>query len=129
MTPGFAMPFIDDLGVEVVHAGGGRAELRLPIRPGHLNGYGRAHGGVIAALIDVAVGAAAAIDPNGAGLRPNLTLALTTQFVLPAPAEGVLIARARLRGGGARVVFVDAEVTDPQGAVIAAGTATLQYAR
>jgi uncharacterized protein (TIGR00369 family) len=129
MTSGFAMPFMDELGVEVLSAGGGQAELRLPIRPAHLNAFGGAHGGLVAALIDIAVGAAAAIDPVEPGLRPNLTLALTTQFLRPAPAEGVLTARAAVRGGGAQVSFVDCEVIAADGGVIAVGTATLQYLR
>jgi acyl-coenzyme A thioesterase 13 len=129
MTSGFGMPFMDELGVEVLSAGGGRAELRLAIRPAHRNAFGGAHGGLVAALIDIAVGAAAAIDPVEPGLRPNVTLALTTQFVQPAPGEGVLTARAAVRGGGAQVCFVDCEVTAADGAVIAVGTATLQYAR
>jgi acyl-coenzyme A thioesterase 13 len=121
---GFAMPFMAALGVEIISAGGGKAELRLAIRPEHINGLGGAHGGVIAALIDVAVGAAAAIE--GDGLRPTLTLALTTQYLRPAPGSGSLIARATVRGGGTQVTFVDAEVVT-DGATIATGTATLQY--
>jgi acyl-coenzyme A thioesterase 13 len=128
MTPGFAMPFMDELGVEIISAGGGAAELRLVIRPAHRNAFGGAHGGLIAALIDVAVGAAAAIDAAEPGLRPNLTLSLTTQYLRPAPGEGVLTARARLRGGGAQTAFVDCDVLGPDGARLAVGTATLQYA-
>jgi uncharacterized protein (TIGR00369 family) len=128
MTPGFTMPFMDTLGVEVVRAGGGRAEVKLVIRPEHLNAFGGAHGGLLAALIDIAVGAAAAIDPVEPGLRPNLTLSLTAQYLRPAPGAGVLTARASLRGGGAQTAFVDCEVVNADGARLAVGTATLQYA-
>jgi uncharacterized protein (TIGR00369 family) len=124
---GFTMPFMQALGIEVVAAGGGQASLRLSIRADHLNGFDGAHGGLIAALIDVAVGAAAAIDPDGPGLKVNQTLSLTTLHFGPAPREGILIARARRRGGGSRIVFVDAEVRDAAETLIATGTATLRY--
>src|SRR6266852_6071059 len=101
--PSFTMPFMQSLGIEIVQAGGGRATLQLHIRPEHLNGFDGAHGGLVAALIDVAVGAAAAIDPDGPGLRVNQTLALTTLYHGPAPRQGVLTARATRRGGGRQV--------------------------
>jgi len=122
----FTMPFMTALGAELVSAGGGRAEVRLTVRPDHLNGHGGAHGGVLAALIDIAVGAAAAVDLDGPGFRPNVTLAYTTQFLRPAPATGTLTARATVRGGGAQVSFVDAALSGPDGEVIATGTATLR---
>jgi uncharacterized protein (TIGR00369 family) len=120
----FDMPFMRSLGVRIIRAGAGRAELSLEVRPEHLNAFGNAHGGLVAALIDVAVGAAAAIGNDT--LRPNLTLALTTQYLRPAPAVGMLVAYAQVRGGGAQVAFVDATVS-ADGEPIAIGTATLQY--
>jgi len=125
MSAGFAMPFLTALGAELVQAGGGDAEVGLVIRPEHLNGFGGAHGGVLAALIDIAVGAAAA--SNGSPLRPNVTLALTTQYLRPAPGAGRVVAFARRRGGGGQIAFVDAEVRAPDGVVLATGTATLRF--
>jgi len=123
----FAMPFLQALGVELLEAGGGVAALKLTIRPDHLNAFGGVHGGVIAALLDIVVSAAAAIDIDGPGFRPNLTLALTTTHLSPAPGEGALTARAAVRGGGAQIAFVDAEVQTADGTPIATGTATLRY--
>jgi len=115
------------LGIEIAEAGGGRAVLRLAIRPEHLNGFDGAHGGLLAALLDVAVGAAAAIDADGPGLKLNQTLSMTVLYHHPAPRQGVLTARASRRGGGRQVVFVDAEIRGADDALIATGTATLRY--
>ena len=59
---GYRPPVTEDfrtiLGVEAVDAGDGRAELRLEASDQHLNPAGTVHGGVLASLVDMAMGEA-----------------------------------------------------------------------
>ena len=109
-------PYGRHLGMEVVNAAAGRAEVRLTLAPHLCNRRGVAHGGAIASLLDTALGAAVV-----SSLAPEEwcgTTQLSVQFSDPARA-GPLIARGRLVRRGRHIGFAEGEVFDANERVVA----------
>lgn len=119
-------PWQDTLGFTVTGWGPDSAEITLPLAAKHGNRYGIPHGGVLASLLDTAMGFAGCYtgDPD----RPQLamTLSMTTNFLSVARGQ-TLIARGRKTGGGAKTFFAEATITDDTGAVIATATGVFRY--
>ena len=109
------------LGIELESRGDGEARCTLEVGPQHLNRRGVAHGGVLAALLDSALGAAVI------SAMPEewwcATTSLTTQFVAGAGA-GRLVATGRVLRRGQAVAFAAGEVRDERGAIVAAASGT-----
>jgi len=111
--------FTGSIGLEVVRADeGDEAEAALDAGDDHLNRHGTVHGGVVATLVDSAMGAAVAME----GVAP-VTVGLTVTYLEPAR-PGRLTARARVRRRGSRITVVEAEVTDPDDQAVAHAVAT-----
>ena len=72
----------------------------------HLNPHGTVHGGVLATMLDVAMGEAVA---QAGGDRP-VTVSLTVTYLEPGR-EGRLEATAQVRKRGKRLLVVEGEVT------------------
>ena len=72
----------------------------------HLNPHGAVHGGLLATMLDVAMGEAVA---QAGGDRP-VTVALTVTYLEPGR-PGRLEATARVRKRGKRLLIVEGEVT------------------
>ncbi|MEM9796058.1 MAG: PaaI family thioesterase [Pseudomonadota bacterium] len=104
----------------------GRCWLDLDDR--HLNRHGVLHGGIAATLLDTASGVTGSLSVDPAGRTPFLTIALSTNFVAPAR-TGRVTATGTLRGGGRSLSFIDAELTDDQGRLIATSTGTFKRVR
>lgn len=81
------------------------------------------HGGVISTLIDTAAAAAAWSTPDGSVPGAATTVGLTVEFLRAARATD-LRAVARVIKRGSSLCFIDAEVTDPGGDLIAKGVVT-----
>jgi acyl-CoA thioesterase len=113
------------LGVEVDDAREGWVRLRVPIRDALRNADGApVHGGVYAALVDMAVGGAiGTIHDESAGGVGQTTLDLNVSF-LSASAGSVIFAEGRLLRRGRTIVFGEATITDATGKVLAVGRAT-----
>ncbi len=97
--------FRDYLGIEVVEVGEFYAVLECRVRREYLNKLGTVHGGLIAALIDLAMGVAANWDGN-----VRFALHISVDFLSPGYEGETLRAVARKSGGGRRVVFLEVEV-------------------
>ena len=114
-------PFWDHLGCELLHAGPGTATVRLPNRPEHgrssNSGGGSAHGGAIAALVDMA--ASCALLTQLTPEEGRTTIDLTVHYL--APARGELRATAVVRRRGGRTAVIDVEVNAGDGALAALG--------
>lgn len=114
-------PFNTYLGTRVLAAGDGTAEVVIDLEPHHLNGRGVAHGGVVTALLDTALGAAVISS------MPRewwcATTSLTTQFIDGA-GSGRLSAKGQVLRRGARVAFATGEVRDAGGRLIATANGT-----
>ncbi len=84
----------------------------------HLNPHGTVHGGVLATMIDVAMGSAVAEGTDGI----PVTVSLTVTYLEPGK-PGRLEAVARVRKRGKRLTMIEAEVTQ-DGDVVADALAT-----
>ncbi len=106
------------VGLDVARSDDGDAEVVLDVTDEHLNSHGSVHGGAIATLVDVAMGAAVATD----GSRP-VTIEMKVTYLEPA-SGGRLVAAARVRRRGSRITIVEADVTDDGGEAVAHAIAT-----
>lgn len=109
------------MGNEITSFGEGECEMRLLLQPHHLNPGGIVHGGVIAALIDSAIGLALRTR-LGPGSR-HVTLTLDVQYVRMVRG-GTLTAKGRAVHSGSRAGFGEATMDDEAGRLVAKGTAT-----
>lgn len=112
-------PFHRWLGVTVDEATSGRAVLRIPPNKEFVGNpfIPAVHGGIVAALIDLAGGAALFVD-----LRfPTPTIDMRVDYLRPAYAGKALLADARVKSLGKTVAFVDIDVTDEDGRLVATG--------
>lgn len=109
-------PFNSYLGTDVRRVAAGEANVVLELAPQHLNNRGVAHGGVIASLLDSAMGAAVifAIPPEWW----CATTSLSVQF-LEGARKGRLTAEGRVLRRGGRVAFAGGEVRDESGKLVA----------
>ena len=103
--PEVPAPFNALLGVRFVSWSDDMADLQLTITHDHLNG---------------------AFAGEGRPGHRCLTLSLTTSFVGPAVEGDVLTARARIAGGGRKLVFVQGEVLNQDGQRLAHGDAVIK---
>jgi uncharacterized protein (TIGR00369 family) len=113
------------LGVEVADAREGWVRLRVRVRDEVRNAAGApVHGGVLSALVDMAVGGAlGTVSETSEGGVNQTTLDLNVSFV--AAASGAeIFAEGRILKRGRTIVFGEATVTDESGQLVAAGRAT-----
>jgi uncharacterized protein (TIGR00369 family) len=117
--------FWRQLGVEVVDAKPGWVRLRVPVRDELRNAAGApVHGGVMSALVDMAVGGAlSTMHEASAGGVGQTTLDLNVSFIAAASGDDVF-AEGRILRRGRTVAFGEAAITDGQGALVAVGRAT-----
>lgn len=110
------------VGMEVLRADDDGSEFRIEIEDRHLQAYGTAHGGVLAGLIDAAMGLAilARVPDRGCA-----TVELKVNFLAPA-APGLLSAQGRVVSQGRRTVVAWADVLDAGGTHVACGLGTFQ---
>jgi uncharacterized protein (TIGR00369 family) len=125
MNPLAASPFSAHLGLQVVEWSPGKAVVSVEITDSLKNRRGDAHGGVTATLLDAALGIACQSHSNE--WKSEGTVTLNVQFI--EPARGTLRAEARLLRAGRTVAFVEGEVRDQSGAIVAKATATFKIER
>jgi len=120
-----AFPLLHALGMEPAEIGEGTGSLRLTIHDSHLRVGDIMHGGVAAALLDTALGLAAAT------MAPKQHDVVTAQFsinyVKPARVGDELIGAGRVLHSGRRTCVASAEVRTSAGDLVAVGTGTLMF--
>ncbi len=118
------------LGVEVMDAREGYARLRVPVRDELRNADDAPlHGGVISALVDMAVGGAlGTLHDFAAGGVGQATLDLNVSF-LGAVRGGGVVAEGRILKRGGTIAFGEAELRDDEGALVAKGRVTYMILR
>jgi uncharacterized protein (TIGR00369 family) len=114
------IPYIAHLGIVTEELEPGRARLVFDLRPELANSFGGAHGGVILSLLDIA--ATTATRTLHPGSRGVVTIDLSTSFL--DAGKGRLIADARVLRDGRSAVFVEAEVRNIDGGLVARAMAT-----
>lgn len=113
-----AVPFLRFFDTEVIATARGRARLSLPLRPEHANSYGNAHGGVVAALVDMAAGVALRT------LKVRVvTVETAANYFLPAAIGGRLTADARVVHEGRKLLHAEIDVVNEENALVAKGRA------
>jgi len=116
------IPFNMLLGVRLTRLHRDGVTIECELRHELTNSAGVAHGGVAAALADVAVGMA--INRHFGGKRPITTVEMKVNYFRPA-AEGHIFARSRLLRIGSTLCVGSVDLTDAQGDAI--GTALVTY--
>ena len=111
------------VGMRVTRADAEGSEFTLDVTPALLQGYGTAHGGAIAGLLDAAMALAilGRLD-EGEGCA---TVEMKLNYTGPAP-PGRLLARGRVLHQGRRTVVAAAEADDEQGRMVACAQGTFQ---
>jgi uncharacterized protein (TIGR00369 family) len=111
------------VGMRVERADADGSEFTITVGDGHLQAYGTAHGGVLAGLVDAAMGLAILGRlPDGDGCA---TIEMKLNFLAPAN-PGVLRGRGRVLQQGRRIVVAWGEAVDADGRTVACGMGTFQ---
>lgn len=109
------------MGLELVSLGEGTSEVRLQLEPHHLNPGGIAHGGVIATLLDMAIGLANRTQLGFS--KTHVTIQLQINY-LRAVTQGTITARGTSVHAGSRTGYGEAVLVDEAGTMLARATGT-----
>ncbi|TDR90496.1 PaaI family thioesterase [Enterovirga rhinocerotis] len=121
---GATIPFADHCGIEEIGVVDGTTRLRVRPQPHHLNNIGIAHGGLVATLLDIAMGTACRTQIG----CPVMTLDMQIAFL--APGRGTLIGIGRVVRAGRSILFVESEVRcEEDDALVAKGSGLFKPAR
>lgn len=101
----------------------GRVKIAFMAKPEFCNASGNVQGGFLAAILDDCMGPAVLIATN-AKVYPS-TIDLNVQFLAPAQ-PGQLIGMGRVVRIGKTIGFVEAELEDSRGDLIARATASVR---
>jgi uncharacterized protein (TIGR00369 family) len=119
-------PIAELIGFEITSGGDGRAVMTLNAGPQHANPMGTLHGGVLCDIGDAAMGYAFA-STLGEG-ETFTTVDLRANFLRPVW-NAVLRAEANVVHRGRTVGYVECDVTDEKGRVIAKLSSTCMVLR
>ena len=124
--PADARPYYRLLGLQTeAGTAPGHARIRLEGRPELSNARGDIHGGVVASLLDAAMGVAVrSAYEEGEGAT---TVSITVNYL--EPGRGTLVATARVMRAGQSLASVEAEVVDQSARRVAHGVATMRIIR
>lgn len=101
----------------------GRTTWRMPADERFTNPVGMIQGGFLAACCDSAMGAATVTWAKGEKVF-SANAEMKISFLRPVRAGGMLTCASRVVSGGRRVAFVEADVTDDQGHLVAKASST-----
>jgi len=108
----------DHLDIYFSALGDGMAEMEIPVAPMHYDSIGIVHGGVLAGLLDDAMGMAM-LTKNKVGV----TTSLDVHYLKSASKGDVLRAEANVTRNGKRMVFCEGKVFNQKGDLLATGQA------
>jgi uncharacterized protein (TIGR00369 family) len=116
-------PFIGTLGMKVVSLEKDVARLELPFKEELVTIGDVVHGGAISSLIDTAAAAAAWSGAEDVDNIRGTTVSLNVSF-LAAARSSMVTAEARAIRRGKNLCFLEIDVTDESGTLVAKGIAT-----
>lgn len=114
------------LGYKLVEWEQDRAVLHCPMERKLTNRQGQPHGGMLATLMDTAMGYCGCYAGSDQVSIHCMTLTLTSNFLSRAKGK-LLIAEGLRTGGGKRVFFAEATVKDETGELIATASGSFRY--
>ena len=118
----FRIPANDTFGFERLESDDGTPMFRWTVPDEYCNSAGNLQGGVMAAFADAVLGGLCASElPND--FYPALA-EMKIQFLRPAPAGTTIVATGRVLRAGKRLIFVEAEITNEDGKLLAKITGT-----
>jgi acyl-CoA thioesterase len=116
--------FGDFLGMDFEIQEKGVVIYEMTIEKKHLATPKAAHGGSVAGLIDAALGVAC-LSQVCEEDKVVATVSLTINYLLPANLDDKITAVARVVKSGNRLLFVEGQVTNQQGELIATASGTM----
>ena len=116
------IPFNTLLGIKLTRTHSDGVTIECALRHELTNSAGVAHGGVAAAIADVAVGMA--LNRHFGGKRPITTVEMKINYFLPAT-DGHIFARSRLLRIGSTLCVGRVDLTNTEGKQL--GTALVTY--
>jgi uncharacterized protein (TIGR00369 family) len=123
------IPFVEELGLELLKFEGGQAEIALDLREALCNSRLVAHGGVLMSLLDVVMAHAARSPEAGGDGQPRgtgvVTIEMKTSFMRPG--VGRLLAQGTLVQGTMSLAFCEGTVLDERGRIVARASGTFKY--
>ena len=121
------IPFVKEMGIELLLGDNGRSRLELEVLPQYLNGWGAVHGGVTMTALDVAMAVAArSLEPDGYGV---VTIEMKTSFLQAGPTQGRLVASGTCVHRSSSMAFCEAEIRDEADRVVARASGTFKFLR
>lgn len=114
------IPFRESLGISAETSGDGISEIVLEVGTQHMNAAKVAHGGLIATLLDIAMGTAL----RSLASEPSYAITIDMQIQYLAPARGRIFTRGRVLRHGARIHFTEADVRSENGDLLATARGT-----
>lgn len=121
------IPFLNEIGVELISFGDGQAQVAVDLQGRHMNSWAVAHGGLTMTLLDVAMSLAGrSIFPQAKGA---VTVEMNTSFVQPGGKPGSrLIATGRAFHRSISMCFCEGEVRNGD-KLVAKAMGTFKYLR
>jgi uncharacterized protein (TIGR00369 family) len=103
------IPFLKDLGVELLGMANGEATIALDLLPRHMNSWHVTHGGVTMTLLDVVMSMAGrSLDPDARG---GVTIEMKTSFLQPGGTPGCrIVAKGKAYHRSTTMCFCEGEV-------------------
>jgi len=117
--------YSDLVGLRLLEREDGMARIGVTVTEAHVNTNGTAHGGVVTSIVDTACGAAMAYQ-SSIGKNGVATISIQVSYLAPAFTGDELVATARCRGRGRRILTLDAEVRNQKDELVAIGICTLR---
>ncbi|AZN39451.1 PaaI family thioesterase [Paenibacillus albus] len=110
------------LGCELVHASPGKCGISLQVRPEHLNLAHIVHGGVLASLLDNAMGLVVILECPG---EKTVTTQLNVHY-LQSAGQGEIRCEAVLIHKSRRTLTLQGSIVDNNGELLAWGSGTFR---
>jgi uncharacterized protein (TIGR00369 family) len=121
------IPFLQELGIQVIESGSGQAQVSLTLQACHLNGWQVAHGGVIMTMLDNVMSLAGrSMEPD---IRGGVTIEMKTSFMQPGGTEGCrLIAKGKVAHASTSIYFCEGELWNGD-KLVAKASGTFKFLR
>lgn len=123
-----APPAARTLGWELIHEDPDAGTIEIAFHPGEafLNPHGTIQGGFVAAMLDDTMGPALVSKTQGACVPASIDLNVS---YLKSVKPGRVVARGRVVGMGKTIAFLEAELFDEEGELLARATSSARIMR